>query len=110
MHTPALFEPAKGSAAIRDYFTSIAAAFPDAVYEKAGALSRENKVCLEFIRTGTHLGPLPGPAGGEIPATNKRARIYGSYVFKLEGGVITEVHEFYDQLGVMAQLGLTPQE
>ncbi len=63
---------------------------------------------MEYTITGTHTGPLMGPGGETIPATNKPIRIQGLTVSKFEGGEITEEHDYSDQLGMMAQLGLAP--
>ena len=58
--------------------------------------------------TGTHTKPLPIPGAPPIPATNWRFRFRECLVFRLERGKIVEVHDYFDQLGFMAQLGPAP--
>jgi len=58
---------------------------------------------------GTHMGPILGPGGQAIPATGKSFRMKVAAVFKVERRQITEVHEYFDLAGFMAQLGLGPK-
>src|SRR2546428_11391453 len=58
---------------------------------------------------GTHTGPLEAPGGPTIPATNKSVRIPVALVARLEGGKFAEINLYFDQMGLMAQLGLAPQ-
>src|SRR3989442_8201274 len=57
----------------------------------------------------THTGPLEVPGGPTIPATNKSVRIPVALVARLEGGKFAEINLYFDQMGLMAQLGLAPQ-
>ena len=106
-YDPATPEPRKGRAALRQSFQDLITAFPDLHGRKERSFGQGDWVSLELTVTGTHKGPLPGPGGQMIPATNKPFRTKQAIVFKLEGGEITEVYEYYDLLGMMAQLGLT---
>ncbi len=101
-------EPYKGRDAIREDLQTVVAAFPDVKFEKVRSFGQGDTVAAELILAGTHKGPLPGPGGEAIPATNKPVRFQYSVVFKLEGGMITEIHRYYDQLGFLVQLGLAP--
>jgi ketosteroid isomerase-like protein len=72
------------------------------------AFGQANWVCIEGNFTGTHTGPLEG-SGAEIqPATNKAVRVPICFVAHVENGKLAEVHEYNDQLGFLAQLGLAP--
>ncbi len=104
---PSLPEPLKGREAIRQFLQGFVTAFPDLHARKERSFGQDDWVCAEFTITGTHKGPMPGPGGQMIPATDKPVRIQEAIVFKLEGGEITEVHEYYDLYGMMVQLGLT---
>jgi len=108
-HHPATPEPIKGRAALRGFYDRFATAFPDLRTKKERSFGQGAWVCLETTSTGTHKGPLHGPGGQTIPATNKPFRIKVAAVFKLEGGQITEVHEYFDLAGFMSQLGLAPK-
>lgn len=101
-------EPRKGRAAIREEFVAYATAFPDSRLRIERAFGQGDWVCGEFTFTGTHKGPLPGPGGQMVPATNRPLRLTYAVVFKLEDGEITERHEYFDLYGMMVQLGLSP--
>ena len=108
LYAPDSPEPRKGREALREWIQGYATAFPDLRVETVRSFGQGDWVCVEWVVTGTHTGPLMGPGGETIPATNKTARVPGSSVFKVEGGEITEDREYYDLLGLMAQLGLVP--
>ena len=108
LYAPDSPEPRKGREALREWIQGFVNAFPDLRVERERSFGQGDWVCVEYTVTGTHKGPLPGPGGEMIPATNKAVRLPGSVVFKVEGGKITEAHEYYDILGMMAQLGLAP--
>ena len=101
-------EPRKGREALRESIQAYVTAFPDLRFEEVRTFGQGDWVCAEWVATGTHTGPLMGPGGETIPATNKTARVSGSSVLKVEGGKVTEIHGYYDLLGMMAQLGLAP--
>ncbi len=101
-------EPRKGRAAIRELFVNYATAFPDSQIRKEQTFGEEDWVCGEFMFTGTHKGPLPGPGGQMVPATNRPLRLPYVVLFKLQGGEITERREYFDLHGMMVQLGLAP--
>lgn len=99
-------EPLRGYDAIReDYLKSTFIPFPDVKIEKVRAFGKGNWICIEMIMTGTHTGPL-GEGDEVIPPTNKSIRVPICIVAKVEDGKITESHEYNDQLGFLAQLGL----
>ncbi len=108
-HTPTNPEPVKGRAALVEQVQEdFANPFPDARVEDIRTFGQGDWVAMEFTGTGTNTGPLKGPGGETIPATNKSARIPFCIVSKLEGGKITESHQYLDLVGLMAQLGLGP--
>ncbi len=101
-------EPRKGREAIREEFQAYATAFPDSRLELVRAFGQKEWVTGEFSFTGTHKGPLAGPGGRTIPATNRPLRMEYAVVYRLKDGEITERREYLDLMGMMAQLGLTP--
>ena len=107
-YDPGLTEPLKGRAAIREYNKAYFTAFPDVHARKERAFGHGDWICYEAVFTATHTGPFAGPGGQTIPATNKRVRLTGCTVAKVEGGEFTEVHNYFDQLAMMTQLGLAP--
>lgn len=110
VYDPTVSEPIRGREALREFVASLATAFPDIRWEKSRSFGEGDFVCFEANILGTHKGPLSGPGGQTITATDKTIRTPVSTVSKVEGGEITEVHVYYDVLGMMAQLGVTPQE
>ncbi len=103
-------EALKGVEAIRQRFMGLVNAFSDGKVEKERSFGQGNTVFLEAYWTGTHDGPLPGPGGQVIPATGKSVRVPLGIVFEVEGGKMTETREYWDVLGLLTQLGVTPQE
>jgi hypothetical protein len=99
----------KGPKAIRASLQPFLKAFPDirvATETQFGAGDWVTQ--LSHIR-GTNTGPLEMPGGQTIPATNKAFRLPVALVAKLEGGKFAEINLYFDQAGLMAQLGLLPQ-
>lgn len=101
-------EPRKGREAIREEFVGFATAFPDSRLRMTRAFGHQDRVVGEFAFAGTHKGPLAGPGGAEIPPTNRPLRMEYAVVYRLKNGEITERREYFDLMGMMAQLGLTP--
>lgn len=56
--------------------------------------------------TGTMKGPMKGPDGKEIPPTNKSFEVEFCTVAHWKDGEIVEEKLFYDQVGLMRQIGL----
>lgn len=108
LSAPGLQEPLKGPTAILELQKAFLNAFPDVRYENERLFGQGDWVCAENVFTGTHTKPLMTPDGQTIPATNKVARIPDCLMLKIEGGKITEWHLYFDQLGMLAQLGLAP--
>jgi len=72
-------------------------------------LVAEENVVVEQVRyTGTHTGTWRSPDGAEIPATGRRLDFPFVGVFTIEGGKISSIRLYYDQLELFAQLGLMP--
>ncbi|MCJ2554752.1 MAG: ester cyclase [Candidatus Thermoplasmatota archaeon] len=105
---PNLPEPSKGLAALRERFETNEIAFPDHRMEKVRAFGQGDYVCVETVWKGTHKGPMQGPKGETIPATNKSVQTPMTMVLKIEEGKVTEDHGYWDQLATLSQLGLAP--
>jgi predicted ester cyclase len=63
--------------------------------------------CSIAIFTGTHKGPMMDAGGKTIPPTKKKFQVDFCTVAHWKDGQIDEENLFYDQLGIMIQLGLT---
>ena len=99
-------EPIKGADAIRADFAAWFQAFPDVHVNFVTILSQGDNAAVEVEVSGTHLGPLMGPAG-PIPATNKTVSFKGSGFARFNNqDLLVEEHRYFDLAGMMAQLGL----
>lgn len=58
----------------------------------------------EFV--GTHTGPWPMPDGTELPPTGRQVTFPVVIVLDIHEGQATQSRTYFDQLPVLAQLGL----
>ncbi len=106
-HGVAPAEPLKGRAAARDQrIQPMLDAFPDLQARKERSFGEGDWVSVQATLTGTHKGPLQLAGGRTIPPTNKPIRLPMALIAKLEGGEITELYSYWDQLALGNQLGL----
>ncbi len=101
-------EPTRGRMALRKFVQGYLTAFPDFRVRKERIFGQGDWVCGQFIFEGTNKGPMTGPGGQMVSATNKPLVVKYVVLFKLQDGLITERHEYYDLYGMMTQLGLIP--
>jgi steroid delta-isomerase-like uncharacterized protein len=81
------------------YFT----AFPDLYYVIEDLIAEGDRVVARITNTATHKGTLNG-----IPPTGTKLTFTGTDIFRVVEGKITDEWSFYDQLGMMQQLGVIP--
>lgn len=106
-HSPDSPEPRRGRESLKDWYKGFVHGFPDLDAKTERLFADGEWVCGEYSVTGTHSGPLMGPAGETIPPTEKKVRVSNCSVYRVQGGKVAEVWEYFDQLSFMAQLGLT---
>src|SRR5947208_13816619 len=99
----------KGPKAIRASLTPFLKAFPDIRLVTETQFGAGDWVTQLGHMRGTNTGPLEIPGAPTIPATNKSVRMPVAMIAKLEGGKFAEINLYFDQAGLMTQLGLTPQ-
>jgi predicted ester cyclase len=99
----------KGPKAIRASLEPFMKAFPDIRLATETQFGAGDWVTQLGHMRATHTGPLEMPGGQTIPATNKAVRLPVAMIAKLEGGKFAEINLYFDQAGLMAQLGLLPQ-
>lgn len=92
-----------GEAAVRQYFATTRAAFPDQSNDVITMRAAGDAVIVEFWLTGTHKGPLPTPAG-VMPATGKKFRERMCAIFVFEGEKIVCERIYFDRMSINAQL------
>jgi predicted ester cyclase len=106
MHTPGIPGATRGRQARVDLARGIYEAFPDGRVEPEGVLADGDWACVRLRFSGTNTGPMAGPDGSEIPPTNKAAEFPYCMVMRFEDGEVAELHEYYDQLALLTQLGI----
>jgi steroid delta-isomerase-like uncharacterized protein len=92
-----------GADAVRGYYASSRATFPDQRNEVRALRHTDDAVLVEFDLLGTHRGPLRG-----IPATGKEFRCPMAALFVFEEGGTGIVCErvYFDSATILRQLGL----
>ncbi len=100
----------RGPDAVDKSTRAFVAAFPDAKGSLQLILLEGNTLASLAVITGTHSGPLTGPDGHSIPATNKSIGLLQGHVVELDGTGDKVVRErwYMDSPTMMAQLGLNP--
>lgn len=98
----------RGPEAATGYAMSWLRAFPDARITIDRMIDQGECVAAEFTFEGTHTAPLIGPER-EIPPTNRHMTGHGTEIWEVRGDKIVQEHLYFDQLEVLAQLGVMQQ-
>jgi steroid delta-isomerase-like uncharacterized protein len=77
-------------------------AFPDGRFTIQDLIAEENKVAMRYIYRGTHTGNFQG-----IQPTGKSFEVSGINLVRISNGKIAENWVGFDQLGLLAQLGVS---
>lgn len=93
--------PAEGREQIDRSYRELFTAFPDCRAEIGNIFTGQNQVFAEVRWTGTNKGDFRN-----TPATGKFVDIRIAYIFKIEGGKIKKITEYYDGATVAKQMGL----
>ena len=82
------------------------AAFPDAHITDEDVIAEGEKVVRRYTTHATHQGET------ELfgPPTGRQIELKGITIHRIEGGKIVEEWESYDNLSMMKQLGLAPEQ
>lgn len=96
-------EEIRGIDAMLNFLQAHFTAFPDWHEEIDLMIAEGDKVAYITTGTGTHTGPM-----GDIPATGKPVEVVNYILQRIEGGKIAETWVGWDNLAVLAQLGLFP--
>jgi steroid delta-isomerase-like uncharacterized protein len=98
-----------GIAPFREYLGTFKRAMPDARAIVERFLETGDTVIVEGRFVGTHTGPLAGE-DGDIPPTGRAVDLRFADVSRVTDGKIASYHTYYDQLGLLTQLGLMGDE
>jgi predicted ester cyclase len=92
----------KGPAAFVGLFNRLHGAFPDIHIQLEDVFGVDDKVTVRWSAVMTHTGDHLG-----IPATNKKARITGISIARIEKNKIVQGWDNWDQFALMQQLTST---
>ena len=84
------------------------ASFGDIKVEAISHTVSGNTVVTEMKFTGTNDGDMPMPDGSSIPATGNTVQMQGCQICEFKDGKMINARQYYDMMGMMAQLGLMP--
>jgi steroid delta-isomerase-like uncharacterized protein len=101
VHITGVAQPIHGVAAWKEFMAGFLTAFPDLHITVEDQITDGNRVAMRWRATGTHRGPL-----GPVPPTGRPAAVDGLIIDHLEGGMVTERWEQWDQSVMLQQLGL----
>ncbi len=102
-HDPALPEPVRGPAGVKEQVSGYRAAFPDLRLTAETMLAEGDRVVIRWTAVGTHEGELFG-----VAPTGRQATVTGISLTRIVGGRIVEDWTSWDALGLMQQLGALP--
>jgi steroid delta-isomerase-like uncharacterized protein len=100
-HDPVFPHLAAGTENMRRHIESCRKGFPDLRFTIDDTIAERNEVVLHWTINGTQKGEFLG-----IPATNKKAMVTGTSIFRVENGKITEEWANWNLMSLMEQLGV----
>ena len=103
LHNPQDPNVAKGPQGAKTSLQTYLTAFPDVKLTIEKEIADGEYVVQHLRAIGTNTGPFNG-----MPATGKKADTTGVMTTKFDNGKIVEVWSFFDNLGLMQQLGVIP--
>ena len=89
----------------REYLETFKRAMPDARAVIEQQYEAGNNVIVEGRFVGTHTGPLAGD-DGDVEPTGASVDLRFADFSRVEDGKIASYHTYYDQVGLLTQLGL----
>jgi steroid delta-isomerase-like uncharacterized protein len=90
----------------KQYISTFLAAFPDLNISVEDMIAEGNKVVSRYTIRGTHQGETQEFG----PPTERPFELKGITIHRFEDGKIVEEWEAYDNLSVLQQLGLAPEQ
>jgi steroid delta-isomerase-like uncharacterized protein len=93
----------RGREELRAFLKMCFTMFPDLKAEVTSFFFSGNRVCIEYIWSGTNLGDTP-----TMPATGKSFSVRCASIREMTGGVATRATDYYDLGTMMRQLGVQP--
>jgi ketosteroid isomerase-like protein len=97
-----------GRERFREYLETFKRAMPDARALIDQTVESGETVAVEGRFTGTHTGPL-ATDDGDVEPTGSTVDLRFADISRVRDGKIVAYHTYYDQLGLLTQLGLMDQ-
>jgi ketosteroid isomerase-like protein len=85
-------------------------AFSDIELDLAPLDVAGDRACVEWVATATHSGPLVVDDDLVIDPTGLRVRLRGVTVAEFDGDRIRSFRQYWDEVALIEQLGLLPQD
>ena len=100
----------KGREAIVDYLRRFLDALPDLRWEESVKHDSGDTAVDEGWVVGTNTGPIVLADGTTVPATGRSLRLRECDIATVSGGLITSHRFYFDQMDLLGQLGLMPDQ
>ena len=100
--------PIKGKKAVEEHFRENWKAFPDSTVKLLNRITSGEWIADEVEWSGTHKGPIQAPGQPPIPPTGKHILGKAVAYVQTSKGKVKQMNIYYDNMAVMAQLGLMP--
>ena len=96
----------RGYEQARQFVSTFLEAFPDINITVEDVIAEGDQAVTRYTIRGTHRGETEEFG----PPTGRQMELEGITIHRIEGGKIVEEWERYDNLSVMQQLGLVPEQ
>lgn len=96
-----------GPEGLQQWFQGFVTALPDARAELTSLIVAADWAASEHVGTGTHTGPLVGPAG-TLPPTGRAIELQIAEIYQLRDGKLSHLRAYYDSMTLLRQLGAVP--
>ena len=93
----------RGKEELRAFVKMCFTMFPDLRSEVTSFFFSGNRVCIEYVWSGTHLGDSSG-----MPATGKPFSVRCASIREMTGDKASRASDYYDLGTMMRQLGVQP--
>ena len=93
----------RGPSGFKPFHAAFLSAFADLHLTIEDLIEENDRVVIRWTATGTHTGDSLG-----FPATNKRMRVGGVTIARIQNGKLVEGWNNFDQMGMLQQLGAAP--
>jgi steroid delta-isomerase-like uncharacterized protein len=93
-----------GPKGFKPFLRNMRGAFPDVHVRVHDTFVDGTKAAAHISLEATHLGDQLG-----VPKTGRRVKIGGVILLRIDNGRVVEAWNYWDQLGLMRQLGAVPE-